>query len=606
LRLAAALAALLLSVTAPGQPGARSPDAAPAPAVRATQATPVGPQVAQAIDPAQVQALLAKRGYNVGKVDGMWGPRSQRALDAFRAEAGESRSGPPTEADVARLTGQAQGGNPAAAPSASESLELFGNTFAISGTAPESGGPGWDKLRPHLFTSLPGWDSGTLSVSELRALIYEALARKRAEFDEHVSAIRVLLRPQIRAQAAATAAPDQVDGIVAGYRTEIADAFRHGEGQALFDRLGAGPGFAELIQRTETIALETLALEAAAGSMKDIRPRAGGADAPAPAPTTETTPTPRAEGTAQSPARQPAAAAGVAVRGAAQNDLPYFRVADCTGERGLMVMTQSTIVPYAEELQLSDICFDEAAGTLTYSESVTGLRISRNSGGHTAYEALDEAGKRRSIVFGLDPAMSLSTGESMSRLGVRTGQFGSFGDQSRPDPSFRQTLSNTLILGGAGFEGVVADGEYTVAAEVQILPKISDAPAGAYRPQDSDLFGIAPAGGPLSAVGGRIEGTLEVSPTGAIAGGTLWLSLAKDGDWVGAADFRAASSRVVSHGTDDWTEVATVRAPLIGRVIGDSGQEFYFVGAHEAEVTLADGRNGTAWIVLSAIAHRKP
>lgn len=56
------------------------------------------------VDIAAVQRGLSDRGYDVGVVDGIWGPRSQRALDAFRQSAGLSGRGRPTPADLSALS----------------------------------------------------------------------------------------------------------------------------------------------------------------------------------------------------------------------------------------------------------------------------------------------------------------------------------------------------------------------------------------------------------------------------------------------------------------------------------------------------------------------
>lgn len=51
----------------------------------------------------EVQAYLDALGYDVGPVDGVWGPRSQRALDAFRKAANVSLQGTLTQADAGAL-----------------------------------------------------------------------------------------------------------------------------------------------------------------------------------------------------------------------------------------------------------------------------------------------------------------------------------------------------------------------------------------------------------------------------------------------------------------------------------------------------------------------
>src|SRR5690606_18586559 len=59
------------------------------------------------VDIRTVQEALSASGHEVGAIDGKWGRNSQAALDAFRAERSVSRTGPPTAADLALLTGPA-------------------------------------------------------------------------------------------------------------------------------------------------------------------------------------------------------------------------------------------------------------------------------------------------------------------------------------------------------------------------------------------------------------------------------------------------------------------------------------------------------------------
>lgn len=55
-------------------------------------------------DARDIQAALAELGYDIGTVDGIWGPRSQRALDSFRKTLTDPPSGDPVGTDLAALT----------------------------------------------------------------------------------------------------------------------------------------------------------------------------------------------------------------------------------------------------------------------------------------------------------------------------------------------------------------------------------------------------------------------------------------------------------------------------------------------------------------------
>jgi peptidoglycan hydrolase-like protein with peptidoglycan-binding domain len=55
------------------------------------------------VDLAAIQAGLNNRGYDAGVVDGIWGRKSQSALDAFRADEGIGRPGKPVAEDLAAL-----------------------------------------------------------------------------------------------------------------------------------------------------------------------------------------------------------------------------------------------------------------------------------------------------------------------------------------------------------------------------------------------------------------------------------------------------------------------------------------------------------------------
>ncbi len=63
----------------------------------------------------EVQSYLAARGYPVGAPDGVWGPQSQQALDAFRHDLGAgamAQGTPPTQSDRAALYAQVHGTPP--------------------------------------------------------------------------------------------------------------------------------------------------------------------------------------------------------------------------------------------------------------------------------------------------------------------------------------------------------------------------------------------------------------------------------------------------------------------------------------------------------------
>jgi len=70
---------------------------------------------AEPVDQRKVQSLLSELGYDVGVVDGQWGPRSQRALDAFRSTEQSDLAGRPSAKDVALLKAAA---SPASEPMA--------------------------------------------------------------------------------------------------------------------------------------------------------------------------------------------------------------------------------------------------------------------------------------------------------------------------------------------------------------------------------------------------------------------------------------------------------------------------------------------------------
>ncbi|WP_157966250.1 peptidoglycan-binding domain-containing protein [Oceanibium sediminis] len=73
------------------------------------------PTPGRTVDIRAVQSGLAARGYDVGTVDGIWGRRSQAALDAFRREQKIARTGGPTPDDAARLAALPQADVPAPA-----------------------------------------------------------------------------------------------------------------------------------------------------------------------------------------------------------------------------------------------------------------------------------------------------------------------------------------------------------------------------------------------------------------------------------------------------------------------------------------------------------
>ena len=75
--------------------------------LRSASASPRA-QPPNAVDAREAQALLAATGYDPGVVDGIWGGRSQGALDLFRRDRGIARTGPPTEADLDALRRRAQ------------------------------------------------------------------------------------------------------------------------------------------------------------------------------------------------------------------------------------------------------------------------------------------------------------------------------------------------------------------------------------------------------------------------------------------------------------------------------------------------------------------
>jgi len=157
--LIAGAAAMLLAAPA----FAQQDDPMSQPGQSASQSQPQGAHSAQAMqrDPQmvrQIQQKLQDQGFDVGQIDGMWGPQTSSALKEFQRQQGMDADGKLSQSTVSALgvsmdgdamstgqSGQPQSGNAGTAAGATDGMgtgDAQGATGAADGTNRGAGGTG--------------------------------------------------------------------------------------------------------------------------------------------------------------------------------------------------------------------------------------------------------------------------------------------------------------------------------------------------------------------------------------------------------------------------------------------------------------------------------
>lgn len=212
-------------------------------------------------DPRKAQKVLKELGFYDGRIDGKWGPASQRALEAFRA-ANALATGEDLQADdIALLKDAATGGqNPAGVY---DTVVLFGNEFSISEPFLEATELRWPDVKPYVFVALPQAGAIELGPDAAKSRIEQKSKDVSAAYQAQIDVLYSLMKPQIQTYAENTVAAGLVAGTVENFDIEIARFLMAGNGVGLIDFLGVTtPGIGGVIQLAQSTTHQLQALQA--------------------------------------------------------------------------------------------------------------------------------------------------------------------------------------------------------------------------------------------------------------------------------------------------------------------------------------------------------
>ncbi len=503
---------------------------------------------------------------------------------------------------------------PQPATAAFDSILLFGNQVSISEPFLEATDLTWADVKDYSYSALPNWDSTALSPEETRSRIEETYRAKQQEYEAYVQALHVLLRPLIRDHVARTAEAQYVDGIVENYDIEVASALRGGTVQEFLETLGAGPGYAEVMAHPEQVAHELQALQVLSGNVVGIEPAATAAaapavDKPASPPQADQQPasaTPTVAGAEQAP-QEETAAAGPQVE--------VFRLQDCDAARGVGIVDYSLSgaskkAPLQERL-LSDLCFNEETGLFTFTEKVKGFQlVAAGAQEGSTFETTQTTPKGdretlvlRRIFFEDDRVEDQVEAAALRRVWWHSA-IGYKNGRVLDRNHFEGAGIMHGFLGGEAYTAALPEGEYRAYLSVSMEVDNDDL-FGGLLPEEQQIIGVFHMEGTLRSAAGKLEGRLQLDDNthSRNVGAEVSLTVS-DGEISGTIAYAAETARLAGFKDTDWTGLDGVMHQILGRVVGEAGNELYLVGLEETKFATAGGSEHPIWANASMIAVR--
>lgn len=262
-----------------------------------------------------------------------------------------------------------------------------------------------------------------------------------------------------------------------------------------------------------------------------------------------------------------------------------YRLADCGGVRGLMLMNYDTLNGVTE---LSDFCFDAETGTLDSSEPRAGFSAAEDG----TFEVVESGDTRVSRVR-IELADDLRCGGMLDAQTV---------NYVIPDGTLSRN-PETLFLFARGITVPDGAGGTALFETEETLLSIRDFSVRRIAPATTETSRL-PAGADLRGVlsGSGAAGSLDITNGNGFwvgeAGGGVTFTVDDAGSVIGSGQFDAQNRKLVGQDRNDWVTMSAEIPYLRGYVLGESGDALIAYGVVRG--SYVDGRDDTHQFEASA------